>query len=184
MRTRSRCDFGWASRIWLSTSSRKGASATILLTEFASNPGYTCLADPDSGGLNKIKSHRPVSPVVGLDGSNPLQTLAINNPAPYKYVEIETASFASEFGFFDRRNAAPAGLLSSGNSASSASAVGRHHAGKDEFGGSANFAFVDGHVSISTVAKTIRARLWGDRYFSIRGNNGISNINEVQSGGQ
>jgi prepilin-type processing-associated H-X9-DG protein len=162
--------------------SRKGASGTILLTEWAYNSAYTCLADIDTGGANIVKSHRPVSPVVGLDGSNPLATTAINNPAPYKYIQIETPSVQAEFGYFDRKILAPQGLLTFGNSASSASAVGRHHAGKDPFGGSANFAFVDGHVENSTIAKTIRKRLWGDRYYSIRGTNGIQNLNEIVEG--
>jgi prepilin-type processing-associated H-X9-DG protein len=51
-------------------------------------------------------------------------------------------------------------------------AVGRSHPGKDKWiGGTANFGFVDGHAERMSVLDSITRRLWGDRYYSLTGNN-------------
>ena len=48
-------------------------------------------------------------------------------------------------------------------------AVGRHHPGGDEFGGTANFGFADGHAERTTVAATIREEKWGEQFYSVTG---------------
>ena len=56
-------------------------------------------------------------------------------------------------------------------------AVGRHHpggGGEDSgFGGKANFAFGDGHVENLHIRETVRRRIWGERFFSISGENRV-----------
>jgi prepilin-type processing-associated H-X9-DG protein len=60
-------------------------------------------------------------------------------------------------------------------------AVGRHHPGSygtngHSYGGTANFIYVDGHVEKKNIAQTMGAGTaweWGDRYFSISGNNTV-----------
>jgi len=61
-----------------------------------------------------------------------------------------------------------------GGTASSLNAVGRTHTGKkDAFGGSSNFGFADGHVDIETVMGSVKKRWWGDRFYTITGNNRV-----------
>ena len=38
-------------------------------------------------------------------------------------------------------------------------------------GGTANFVFVDGHAERMTVLDSLTAKLWGDRFYSISGQN-------------
>jgi len=55
-------------------------------------------------------------------------------------------------------------------------AIGRHHIGGDEeFGGTANFLYCDGHVDRKTVLETMENREWGDAYYSINGKNEVLN---------
>jgi prepilin-type processing-associated H-X9-DG protein len=61
-------------------------------------------------------------------------------------------------------------------SPSTMNAVGRHHPGKDKKGGTANFAYVDGHVAQDTVLQTLKDRKWGDRFWSITGDNKVNPV--------
>lgn len=40
--------------------------------------------------------------------------------------------------------------------------------------GLARFVFLDGHVENTTVQDTITRRLWGDRFYSITGNDAVT----------
>ncbi len=155
-----------------------GASNTILLAEWSIGRSYANISEDtsSSGGGVLIKSHRPVSPIVALDGSSAILAQPDGSGAPrYRYVNLtdSTTSDAQGWGYFDNNTLAPNGLLEPGASGSTAIAVGRHHQGKDEFGGTSNFAFVDGHVEATNIAKTVQKRRWGDRYYSVTGNNAI-----------
>jgi len=55
-------------------------------------------------------------------------------------------------------------------------AVGRHHTGKDDVGGSSNFVFVDGHVENTFVSQTVKKKLWGEKFWSISGDNGVDQV--------
>ena len=52
-------------------------------------------------------------------------------------------------------------------------AVGRHHPGGDEFGGTVNFLYVDGGVARRTIRQTLYDYEWGERYYSLTGNTKI-----------
>ena len=58
---------------------------------------------------------------------------------------------------------------------SALNAVGRHHAGADKagFGGKCNYVYTDGHVELQGIVDTIEKRLWGDKFYSITGNNRV-----------
>jgi prepilin-type processing-associated H-X9-DG protein len=57
-------------------------------------------------------------------------------------------------------------------------AVGRHHPGGEaRFGGTANFLFMDTHVSRLTPLQSLERRLWGAKYYSLEGYNDVPNHN-------
>lgn len=158
--------------------SPSGGSNTILLAEWSIGRSYANISEDTSGsgGGTLIKSHRPVSPIVALDGSSSILSQPDGSGAPrYRYVDLSSpdTSDGLGWGYFDNNKLAPNGLLQPTASGSTAVAVGRHHTGRDDFGGTSNFAFVDGHVETTNIAKTIVKRRWGDRYYSITGNNAI-----------
>ncbi len=150
---------------WIDGSTRGGAG-TVLATEFAYYENWTSLNDGDE----RIKSHRPVTPFVGRgSGANVFEEPDLGGEPRYKYPSIAQGDILTE-------NLLGAGLISDkGNS--SLNAVGRHHSGvggeKSGYGGTANFVFVDGHVDRMNIVDSIKKQLWGDRFYSITGNNRI-----------
>jgi prepilin-type N-terminal cleavage/methylation domain-containing protein/prepilin-type processing-associated H-X9-DG protein len=52
-------------------------------------------------------------------------------------------------------------------------AVGRHHPGGDEWGGSTNFLFIDGSVARKTILETLLNQEWGDKFYSLTGQNEV-----------
>lgn len=144
--------------------SRLGASKTILATEFFDNGKnwsslYKNAGNGDTSG--KIASHRPVDPFVGKSsGTNVYSepTLGSGRVARFRYPNrSEIEQDASHLGVGEIQS-----------SQSSLNAVGRHHGG-----GTSNFAFVDGHVELMTVWESVEKRLWGDRFYSLSGNNKV-----------
>jgi prepilin-type N-terminal cleavage/methylation domain-containing protein/prepilin-type processing-associated H-X9-DG protein len=134
-------------------------SMTILATEFFdSKDGWQSLS---VGG--KIKSHRPITPFVGLSSGEDV------------YAEPDAGSiprfvYPSITGIL-RPSQVPAGVIDSG-SPTVLNAVGRTHPGGDkQSGGTANFSFTDGHVARMTVIESIQKKLWGDNFYSLTGAN-------------
>jgi prepilin-type N-terminal cleavage/methylation domain-containing protein/prepilin-type processing-associated H-X9-DG protein len=140
--------------------SMRGASGTILSTEFLSASNWESLQDE----AMKIKSHRTITPFVGGSaGTNVYNEPVFGGeprffyPADYKILK------ADQLG---------ANMINS--PLTTLNAVGRHHPGGEKaYGGTANFGFVDGHVERMTVLQSIKKRLWGDRFYSITGGNAI-----------
>jgi prepilin-type N-terminal cleavage/methylation domain-containing protein/prepilin-type processing-associated H-X9-DG protein len=133
-------------------------STTILLTEFAHSPNWATLRLSDQ----RIRSHRPVTPFVALSGGvDPYQDPA-GRPAYF---------YPRQSRLYNAGDVMPNGVIEDGQSG--LNAVGRHHPGRDSKGGTANFAYIDGHVEQSTVAKTVEQRRWGDRFYSITGENKV-----------
>jgi len=132
-----------------------GSSKTILATEFYDN-GYAwrSLATSTSG---KIKSHRPLPPFLG-DRSN---------TRVYEEPDRAEPSF-----FYPPADAIlPKHRLGEHeivNGRTRLNAVGRHHPSS-----TANFVFVDAHVQNMRLLDTVRDRLWGERFFSLTGNNKV-----------
>jgi prepilin-type N-terminal cleavage/methylation domain-containing protein/prepilin-type processing-associated H-X9-DG protein len=136
--------------------------STILFTEFSAGRGtWQTLTDDNNPGL--VKSHRPVTPFLGVSRGTDVLGEPLAGGARFQYPE--------EYQILPL-NEIPNGAID-GTAQTSLNAVGRHHPGGDSkgMGGRTNFAFVDGHVEQLTLLDTIQRRLWGDRFYSITGNN-------------
>ncbi len=133
---------------------------TILATEFLQLGDWSPVFDD-----RRSVSHRPVMPFYGGTSGRDVY----NEP-----------NFGSEPRFFypNEGEILPRSQLGPGmivSQVSELNAVGRSHPSADRrIGGSANFTFVDGHVDPLTVLETVKKQLWGDRVFSLSGNNRVS----------
>lgn len=137
-------------------------SNVVLLTEFNPSREYEALRV----GGSLYKTHRPVTPFIGLSSGVNVYAEPPNNAVPrFLYARVSD--------ILDDRDV-PEGAIDSA-SASVLNAVGRHHPGsKDAKGGQANFGFVDGHVERSTLLQTIEKKRWGDRFWSISGSDKVN----------
>ena len=73
----------------------------------------------------------------------------------------------------DAINITPA-MISRNGAIFGINAVGRNHAGGNaQVKGVANFSFVDGHVERMDVLKSVQKRLWGERFYSLSGQNKV-----------
>ena len=144
----------------------RGGAGTILVTEFLVTPqhGWQTIATPE--GVSK--SHRSITPFVGISAGTQIYNEP-NTPgvARFRYPNLTDMLKESQLGPNMIDNGAPTQL----------NAVGRHHPGgggqDSAYGGKANFAFGDGHVENLQVVDTLRRRLWGERFFSITGDNNV-----------
>jgi len=164
--------------------SRKGASGTILLTEFATNSSWSTIGAIDAGTFDPnnpldnwiSKAHRSLNPFTAVDGSPATRPEFVgdNTNNSWRYLDLRESGSASDRTLWKdiagkfRKNA-PGGVISAAETG--AAAVGRHHPGGDDVGGSANFGYVDGHVENKAVAETLKKFEWGDRFFSLSGKN-------------
>lgn len=137
-------------------------SNTILLTEFNPNRDYEAIRV----GGSLYKSHRPITPFVGVSsGVNVYGEPQTTSLPRYLYSRVSD--------ILDEREV-PEGAIDTA-AASVLNAVGRHHPGqKDAKGGTANFGFVDGHVEQTSVIKTIENKRWGERFWSISGDDRVN----------
>jgi len=144
-------------------------SRVILATEFLYVDNYKSLADvegsedPTQIRNFKVKSHRPVTPFIGLSaGTKVYDEPDSGTIARFRYPNVDPR--ASEIL---RKDELGAGMIVDG-STSTLNAVGRHHAGE-----AVNFLFVDGHVAKHTIRETVEQRLWGERFWSLTGSNAV-----------
>ncbi|MGP1310975.1 MAG: hypothetical protein ACTS27_12335, partial [Phycisphaerales bacterium] len=139
--------------------------STILFTEF-SFAGGTWRTLTDDSNPNLVKSHRPITPFLGVTrGFDVLDEPTSGGSGRFQYPETYQILPLREI---------PNGALD-GTAQTALNAVGRHHPGGNDpsMGGRTNFAFVDGHVDQITVLETVERRLWGDRFYSITGPNQV-----------
>jgi len=185
--------------VFVRESSIKYPGSTILMTEFLNNWKALNKPNSDSGGGGtpgdaKIisASHRPVNPFYHVGGG--WNEYAATNSAGFIYGKTgDTSNGAKDptgvYGLQktkDVRNAV--GLLDWSTTVGQINALGRHHpnANKvyaEEFGGLANFLFVDSHAESMTILDTMEKRLWGDAYYSLTGANEVLNYNFVPNNG-
>lgn len=133
-------------------------SNTVLVTEFLAKANWRSLAVN-----NVIKSHRPVTPFVGISAGTDVYSEPPSGARRFRYPTT------NELQDLDQ---VPDGAIDDANCG--LNAVGRHHPGvKDSKGGTANFAFGDGHVEQTNVFKTIEGRRWGSRFYSLTGENSL-----------
>ena len=159
----------------------KGATDTILATEF--NKDWRLLTgNTDTAGDAPVKSHRPVTPFLSFSNQSASEAALL------------TASRTS-FGYsytcyqYQRRNdfgINPMDTIEMGTNnfdANPLNGLGRHHPGKylteddnsvkQDYGGTTNFLFADGHVSRMHVIETIQKALWGRKFYSVTGDQSV-----------
>ena len=131
---------------------------TILVTEFNKEFDWQVIAKG-----NESKSHRSLTPFVGGSvGADVYREPDIGGAPRFFYPADNEILPAKQV---------PAAYFSS-EDLTALNAVGRTHTGGDKlYGGTANFAFVDGHVERMTVVDSVKKRLWGDRFYSLSGRN-------------
>ncbi len=143
--------------------SKKGAAKTILVTEYFYYDNWSSLQDPSTG---VIKSHRPIMPFIGGSAGADV------------YNEPDMGNGVDRFFYPNESAILPLDQMGAGmivNNSTTLNAVGRTHpGGSKRYGGTAQFAFCDGHVEQMSVVDSIKKQLWGDRAFSITGNNRVS----------
>ncbi len=146
---------------WIDASTQ-GASKVILATELLYYNDWRSIFDASTG---VSKSHRPITPFVGgSSGVDVYNEPDLGNVPRFFYPPISSILKKDQLGD---------GMIVS--TLTALNAVGRSHPGGDAtYGGTANFAFCDGHVEKMTVVDSIKKRLWGDRFYSITGNNAVS----------
>lgn len=144
--------------------STRGPAGVILATEFYYYDNWSSLVDNTDG---KVKSHRPVNPFVGISsGTDPYSEPIISGEPSFRYPN------ASEIYTLDKMGS---NMINDGNSI--LNAVGRHHNGnlnkRSGMGGPTVFVYVDGHAETDLLTNTIRDKKWGDRFYSLSGNNQV-----------
>lgn len=163
---------GWYNRLVRGSEVTDYAN-TILATEFYDNRnGWTSLIDGEFQGGDEppvepgtltghqngktVKSHRPITPFYGIGTGGVYSELSIRSEASFQYPTANQILDTEDLESGDNA----VGVIA--NSAG-LNAVGRHHPG-----GRANFVYVDGHVELKSVQDTIRAREWGNKFYSLR----------------
>lgn len=138
---------------------------TILATEF--NRNWRIVSNPES----KCKSHRPINIFWNPGGAyNPYTPdPSIANPYQYYADNVNDKTFGLESLSKIEEDQGQADNYSY----QEANFIGRHHPGEDQFGGTANFLFCDGHVNRTNVVKTLSGREWGSKFYAITGGNGV-----------
>ncbi|GJM24324.1 MAG: hypothetical protein DHS20C16_07390 [Phycisphaerae bacterium] len=149
---------------------------TILYTEYLSN--WRALGISHGGNI-LVKSHRPVNVFYHLgSGANEYQA-AESNPG-FIYGTVGLPRSAEDYGLL------PSGIVKNKTNIldytsgiAQINAVGRDHPGGNDknFGGTSNFTFLDNHVERMTPLQSLQTRKWGDRYYSLSGENEILNMN-------
>ncbi|MDX2117069.1 MAG: type II secretion system protein [Planctomycetota bacterium] len=148
-------------------------SRVILATEFfAKDDGqYDALKDPRGDSSETIKSHRPITPFNHKSAASVYDAPASSNRPGFVYPNKDQLRGNAQLGQY-LINDPDSGL----------NAVGRHHGGsKGEYGGPVNFSFVDGHVERMNVVDSVKKRLWGDRFYSLTGDNRVDETAGVDS---
>jgi prepilin-type N-terminal cleavage/methylation domain-containing protein/prepilin-type processing-associated H-X9-DG protein len=138
-------------------------SKTILVTEFVTtNGGWRALYRD-----NQSRAHRPISPIFHIAGSE-IYDDAGNSAPQYVYPRVSSVNGSSS-------SLLPTGQIADGaieeaSGIAGVNLIGRHHPPvRGAFGGTAHFAFVDGHVERMTAAESCERRLWGDKFWSVTG---------------
>ncbi len=136
----------------------------ILATEFNKDWRVSALQLGESAA--ESKSHRPIGAFVHTSNWNEYMV-----PPEYggffypgdrvDYGVVPLSDLENRIGVID------------GQGLAEINAVGRHHPGGDKYGGTANFLYVDGHVSRKTIHQTLKGWEWGDAYWSLTGKTNV-----------
>lgn len=138
-------------------------ATTILLAEMEEREGWRSWGDTDGDGSWRSKSHRAITPFsLVANGGEPgnddeIYLEPTRGRESFQYPLLENIW---DEDFLDRNGR---GIIMK----SPINAVSRVH------GGRANFAYLDGHVELKELEETVSRGEWGDRFYSITGNNKV-----------
>lgn len=163
----------------------QGGGQTILLAEISDANQWRLLASSEVGTGNtrwKCKSHRPITPFTTTasgDGApvpdDDIYQAGPSSSKPYRYPNPVWGDTANNAAFVkDDLLKEVSGVILK----SPLNVVSRRHNGK------ANFAFVDGHVEMETLFQTIKDAKWGDKFYSLTGDNRVWLPEELKQYGQ
>lgn len=136
----------------------------ILAAEL--NEEFTLSSVSESDGM-LCKSHRPVSAFWSQSSGANEYDAPTNGGALFRYGDFNDKKYYGLKPLNELKG--KVGVIDGAYGGVEVNAVGRHHSGGDELGGTTNFLFTDGHVDRTTILDTFRKRLWGDRYYSLTG---------------
>ena len=146
-------------------------SSTILATEYLNN--WKALGIQEGGGILS-KSHRPINPYYHVGSGYDEYTAPPQSPGFIYGLpnDQDTYGLLSYKEVQQKVN-----ILDHTSGLAQINAIGRSHpGGKQPYGGTANFVYCDGHVERMTALDSVKNRQWGDRYWSISGENKVMNM--------
>lgn len=155
-------------------------SDTILATEYLNN--WKALGESGGSGTGKVlvKAHRPVNVFFHTVEGGWNEYLSQPSSPGFMYGIKRRPVTDADWGvvqFKDLKNLK--NVLRNNPTVGQINAVGRHHPGGDKlYGGTTNFLFCDTHVERTTVLNTMKQKKWGERYYSLTGDNVVYNANE------
>ena len=132
-----------------------GSSGIILATEFYDNGDHWTSVTSSKRG--EMQSHRSIEPFIGVSAGVKVYAEPDSNGPGFVYPPLGDLLDPKSLGRHEITN-----------TRTRLNAVGRHHTKAR-----ANFAFADGHVTPMSLRETVADRLWGDRFYSITGNNDV-----------
>jgi prepilin-type N-terminal cleavage/methylation domain-containing protein/prepilin-type processing-associated H-X9-DG protein len=161
--------------VFVKESGVRNASGTILATEFGKS--FNNISVAQAGG-RLSKAHRPVHPFfdrfssaynIYASGGGKARPGA---PPAFTYGNTSVAAGGLlEAGQFENQD----DIIDDANDVNKLNCVGRQHPGGSlkQFGGTANFLYLDAHVEKKSVLDTLMKKEWGDRFYSVSGDNRI-----------
>jgi len=143
----------------------KHPGQVIMATEY-NNYWPAIAVNPGSGLLSK--SHRPINPFYSYSSGWDEYNASDPRGAGRAAFTLGNGGPDHNYGLYPLQQVLTTGGLIED---SEINAVGRHHPGGDkEFGGTANFLYVDSHVDRKTILDTMKKFEWGSRYYTLSGN--------------
>ncbi|MCE5340687.1 MAG: prepilin-type N-terminal cleavage/methylation domain-containing protein [Planctomycetaceae bacterium] len=150
----------------------RNPSSLIMATEFNNN--WKALGNEQGSGV-LVKSHRPIL-AFSHTGTGYKDNAVYQAPLNTPYYVYGDNNATRNFGLKPIKEVEQSTDLLDGGAGHPINAVGRHHSGSGstkEFGGCANFIYVDGHVARKSILQTLEAREWGTKFYSITGRNDV-----------
>jgi len=150
----------------------RNPSSLIMITEFNNN--WKALGVQQGSGI-LVKSHRPILAFSHI-GTGYIGNAVYKAPYNTPYFVYGDNSAQRNYGLKPISEVEQSSDLLDGGAGHPINAIGRHHSGPGvtkEYGGCADFLYVDGHVAKKTVLSTLEQREWGTKFYSITGKNDV-----------
>ncbi len=153
-------------------------SDTILVTEFLNN--WKALGIQQGSGVLS-KSHRPINVFYHIGSGFDEYSAASRSPGFIYGLQSDQTTYGL-LPLAEVRD--KVNILDHTSGISQINAVGRHHPCQNEtysakYGGVANFLFCDGHAEPMSLLDSLHKRKWGERYYSLSGENEVLNMTTV-----